>query len=438
MYNNDTQDLMEGLNANKGKILGGLGTLAGLILTVVLLAMNVGINDNGYRTVIQYPWGNTTVKFNEGVYFPVFGKTTIYPDYLTLDFSPADGRCDFNQTDGIKVRYQDGGEGVVCGMASIQLPVIEEEMLAFHKRYRTEEGARAKLLNQEFPKVLNLTAGLLSSEEAYATKRADFISMGTYQANNGLYKTTLVEKQVVVGIDADGKEEKQLKEVPEIVFVDGKPQTEQSAFVKWNVTVSQFDLKSWDFEPRTITQIQNKRSAEMAIVEAKANAKKAYWQEQEVIANGQKAVASAKYEALTAAETEIQNAERDKALAIIEATKQKEKAQELTLAAMEEEKRQAALAKAAKEEAKVITTLADAEAHAKRVAIQADGALTQKLEALVTMNRDAWTQASRQKWVPEIVMGGDSEGTSFDATAAMVQTQLLKNAKALNLDMQVK
>jgi hypothetical protein len=423
------------MNLTGKQILGWGGSAVGVIALVITLFSTMGINNAGYRTVIQGVGGDMSVKYNAGIYFPMFGKTTEYPDYLTYDFSPLDGSCDFEQNDGIKLRYQDGGEGIVCGMANVMLPPAGDEkgMIAFHKRYRSESGARVKLLNQTFPKVLNLTAGLMTSTEAYATKRSQFISMGKDQVENGLFQTVMVERNVQVGVDSEGNPEMQLKEVPEIVEVKGIIQYEDSDLEKWGVSLSQFDLKAWDFEPKTLDQIRLKRAAEMASVTAKANANKAYWQEQEAVANGAKNAATAKATAITAAQPMIENAKRDKQLAIIEAEKIKERAIELTLAATEEEKRQKALALAAVQEAKVIKTIANAEAHRKKVLVEADGALQLRLEAAKVMNRDAWAAIAKQKWTPEIVLGGSSGG-ELNEVSAMVQTQLINNLKAIGVN----
>jgi hypothetical protein len=422
------------MNLSGKQILGWGGSAVGAIALAVVMATTMGINNAGYRTVIQGVGGDMSVKYDAGIYFPMFGKTTEYPDYLTYDFSAKDKSCDFEENDGIKVRYQDGGEGVVCGMANVMLPVAgdEEAMIAFHKRYRSEAGVRAKLLNQTFPKALNLTAVLMSSEEAYATKRSEYISMGRDQVENGLYKTKLVEKNVQVGIDSDGEPEMQLKEVPQIVMVGGLAQHDASDLTQWGLTLSQFDLKAWDFEPNTLTQIRKKRAAEMAIVTAKANAKKAYWEEQEVVANGAKNAAAAKADAITAAQPLIENKLRDKQLAIIAAEQRTATAIENTLAAKEEEKRQRALAKAAVQEGKKIKTLASAEKF-RLESIAEGGELQMRLHTAEVMNKDAWVEIGKQKWTPEIVMGG-GEGGQLNEVQAMVQTQLIKNLQNVGIN----
>jgi hypothetical protein len=420
---------------NKSLIISAIAGIVGL--TVV--ALNVGINDAGYRTVIQKPNGSMSVKFEPGLYFPMFGKTTTYPDFISKDFGAGeDNVCSFAQNDGVRVRYQDGGEGVVCGMVNVALPTDEDSMLKFHNRFRSEEGARTKLLNQEFPKVLNLTAGLLKSEEAYATKRSEFISNATYQANNGLYETKLVSKRVQVGVDKEGKPEYQNRDVPEIVLgTDGQPKTADSIIDRWNLAVTQFDLKAWDFEPKTLKQISDKRDAEMAIITAKANANKAYYAEQQVIAEGKKNVAQMEYKTKAAAARQIEEAKRDKQLAVIAATKQKETAIELTAAAEEATKQKAQEALAAIEEAKVITTLADAEAYAIDKKQEA-GKLFREFEMkehIATVNSRA---VENMNMPSQLTILGGGAGGNTDAMNSLLQLGVmdklgtLSNAKTVS------
>ena len=417
---------------NKSKI----GIIVSAIAAVILLSvslMTIGINDMGYRTVVQYPNGAMAVKFGSGIYFPWFGKTTTYPDYLTFDFSADDGNCTFG-VDGVKVRYQDGGEGAVCGMANVQLPSDELTMLAFHQRYRTEDGARNKLLNQSFPKAMNLTAALMSSEEAYATKRSEFIKMSSEQAKKGLYVTELVNKSVQVGIDEEGNPEMQRMDVPVIqIGDDGQALTQGSDFERYGVTVSQFDLKAWDFEPKTLQQISNKRAAEMAIITSKADAKKAYFAEQQVIAEGKKSVAAAEYKARTIAEKAIQEAEMDKKLALIKASKVQETAVVMTEAAKEATKQKAQEALQAIEYEKVIVTNARADAKALEL-LQKGGIIKMRIDAMVEMN-SANAKAQAAQNVPQTVIYSGESGAALGSRSGVneiLDTQLIKNLKSLN------
>ena len=257
--------------------------------------------------------------------------------------------------------------------------------------------------------------------------------MSREQAEKGLYKTVLETREVVI-TNNDGKTEKQIKEVPKVVEVAGVPVTQGSDFDLFNLKVVQFDLKGWGFEPKTIAQIQKKREAEMAIITAKANANKAYYEEQEKIAEGKKNVAIAEYTARVEAEKVIQEAERDKTLALIDATKQKERAIELTQAAVEGTKQKQQEALQAIEEAKVIKTMADAESYRLRETQKA-GELKLKIDALVSIAEfQADAQAKRAVPTTVIYSGGEGDkmGSSSDVSNVL-DTQLLKNLSNLNL-----
>ena len=417
--------------------------ISGLAAVLVVLAfMAVGVNDAGYRTVIQYPNGTMDVKFEPGYYFSMFGKTTEWPDFMTFDFSGKDRDCQFEKKDGIKVRYQDGGEGVICGLARVALPNNSAQMLDFHKAFRTPDGARAKLLRQAFPKALNLTAALVTSEEAYATKRAELIRMANDQAENGLYETHLVDHDVVVGINAEGKEDHQTRQIPEpLIGKDGKPVHQESDFAKYGIAIQQFDMTGWDFEQRTLDQVSQKRKAEMAIVTAQAEAKRAYFDKLKAVAEGEKDVAAAQYEEKTKAERVLVQADRDKQKAVIEAEQKVEVRKQETLEAQQSVLQETQLLKAAEIQAKRIKTLADANAYEKKTAIMADGALKQKLAAIVQMNKDN-AQALADRKVPTSVTvlgGGDGKGVvgSDSDVKTFLQLQSVAAAKQLGLSMQV-
>lgn len=407
-----------------------------VVVIVGLVGMaSIGHNDLGYRSVVKNKiTGNNSVEFEQGLFNAFMSDSVVWADFLSYDFSAPDNSCDYQQKDGVKVQYQDGGKGVVCGMVRVSLPNDEGLMLNIHKTYRSEEGARIKMLNQYIPRVLNLTAGLVSSEEAYATKRAEYQSMVNDQLRNGIYKTRMVSKEVAVDVDAKGNTVYQKKEVPEIVYENGQPvYAEQSPFKQHGIIVDDANIKAQDFEERTLEQISTKRQAEMATVTAKANAKKAYWEEQEVIARGKKDVAAAEYKEKEAAIREVVQAEKEKEKAEIAAQQKVEVAVKLV-----EEQEQLKLA--AIEEAERIKMIGDAEAHAKKVVMQADGALKEKLSALVQMNRDSWNAASKQKWTPEVQLGAGANGENgnMDAVQSLISMMAVNNAKQLNLDMKVK
>lgn len=397
---------------NKFKI----GLIAGGILLAGILAVtSISVNDGGYRTVVQYPSGTMEVKFQEGWYFAPFAKETRYANVMTYDLGEG----------GISVRYQDGGKGTIDGNVRVQLPNDEAAMLKFHREFLSDEGAMAKLVVPEVRQALNQTAGLLTSEEAYAEKRSNIAEWAEAIMENGRFVTKTVTREITM---SDGT--KQRKQIPEIATVDGQPQHQGSPFKEYSLLVSGFQVTNIDFEPATQTQIDEKRKAEMASITARANADKAAWEEKQVEAEGKKLVAQRRYEQLQLNEKSILEAERGKQTAVIAAEKQKEVNEQQLLAAEID-------VKTAKQEAQATLERANAEAKAKEMVMLADGALDKKLEAY-KFAQEQWAKAYRDRKVsdvPSVVMG---EGSKANGSSDFMRMMEAKVAKELALDMSVK
>lgn len=395
-------------------------TIAGVIFLVcaVIALTSISVNDNGERRVVQYPTGYTFVKFDPGWYFTGWGESWPYSDNITFDFQ-----------DGIAVRYQDGGKGTVEGIARFSLPTDEPTMLRLHRAFRGEEGLRNKILNTTVQESLNLTAGLMTSEEAYAELRAVFTEWSRAQVTKGKFLTELKEK--VFTLD-DGSTQK--KNVP---VIRKDPTTgfmlhSDSDLVSYGIQTSSFTVNDWNFGERTLSFIDRKRDAEMAIITAKAETNKSEQQKLQVIAEGQKAVAMAQYKEEEKKITAEVQAERIKSVALIEASQATAKAKELTLAAVEEEKRQKALAAAAVQEAKVITTLADAEAYRLKET-QKGGELKLRLDNDLA-KAQAYAQAMSVMKSPEVlVLGASGNGadSANDGVETLVQFKAIEQARLM-------
>jgi hypothetical protein len=405
-------------------------------VALVLSVMTAGINDNGERTVVQWPNGTTFVKFEPGLYWSLFGSTWSYPDVLTEDF---DGGQDSAMP--IAVRYQDGGQGHVKGIARINLPNDPETMLKVHKEFRSAEGIRAKIFRPGLKEAANLTAGLMTSEEAYTERRADFARWAQDQFEDGTYVTKLEqqEEQVEAAI-YDAKDPTKLvqaaktrtKNVP-VIAMD--PETMQPMhnipdIVQYGLTVSGFAINDWSFEQRTLDQIQAKREAEMAIITSRAQAEKAKQQEQQAVAEGLRNVATAKYEKEVEKERAVVDAEREKEVAVIAAAKAVAVNEQNYLAGVQD-------VKAAGEYAQAVKLRTTADADARKRMIEADGALAQKLEAYVEVNKEYAAKFGQQKWVPELTMGDSADGSTGSAATDMITLLTAKTAKDLSLDMTI-
>ena len=409
---------------------------SGIVVVFVLIGivlMTFGINDNGYRTVVQWPTGNTFIKFEPGLYWSLFGRTWEYPDVLTEQFTSDEAGVP------ISVRYQDGGKGHIHGVARLALPNDETSMLKVHKEFRSPEGIRAKIFRPTLKEAMNLTAGLMTSEEAYTAKRSDFASWAEDQFEFGTYRTVLTKTEVEVEpaqVDPDGSTTRPAvtreKDVPVIDMSTGQAQHNAPDIAQYSFGVSGFAINDWSFEQKTLDQIQTKREAEMAIITSRAQAEKAKQQEQQAVAEGKRDVAVAKYEQEVEKEEAVVVAEREKEVAVINAQRQVEVNHQNYLAQVED-------VKAAGQEAEAIELRSSAEAEARSKMINADGALAQKLATFEAVNAKYAEEFGKQKWVPELTMGaGNAQAARANAAQEMIQLLTTKTARDLALDMAMK
>lgn len=405
----------------------------------VLLMMGLstfGINDSGSRTVVQLPSGTIFVKFDPGVYFDWFGKTTTYPDVITYQFD--EKRVGETGSDtSVAVRYQDGGTGSVYGTVRVVLPRTEDDMLQAHREFGSPDGILENLIEKVTEESLNLTAGLMTSEEAYAEKRNQYIEWAEDQVSRGKYLTNLVERDQIVepeelALDGTIIRDAVVRKmnVPEIRVVNGIPGRGEAQFLEYGMDVSGFQLIDWTFEPKTLDQISQKREANMAIITSQANAARANQERLQAIAEGLKNVATAQYEQEVEKARQLVIAQRESEVAAIKAKQQVEVNRQNYLAQEQD-------VLAATQEALAIETRATANAEARRLLLEADGALAQKLSTYERVSQMYATALGAHRLVPDLVMGSSGD-SGADSSVALVDLLTAKTARDLALDAQVR
>lgn len=390
------------------------------------LVMTAGINDAGNRTVVQYPNGTLLVKFTPGYYLKWFGESTTYRDVITFDYDKGvpDGYSSLDQQ-GIAVRYQDGGTGTIYGKVRFSLPNDEGTMLSLHKAFRSNDGVGNKLLKAVTEESMNLTAGLMSSEAAYAEKRGTFTQWAEMQIKGGKFKTELT--QVRTQDEVTGKYV--TKNIPEISFgEDGLPIQYVSDFTAYGINVTGFQVTDWNFETTTLTQISEKRKQTMKIITAKATAEAAKQEAITAEEQGKANVMTAQYTEEVEKIKQVVIAEREAEVAVIAAKQQVDVAAQNKLQA--EQKKLAAVEY--KEEQILI---GEGDGERKRLVFEADGALQQKLETYENVNALYADAVSKQKWVPEVQMGATTSGGEGSAAMTLIDMLNVKTAKDLSLDM---
>ena len=421
---------IQGVNLPRQPFLSGKQIIYGIfaVIVLVVLRMNFDVNDAGERTVVQYPTGALWVKFEPGLYFKGFGITEIYKDVITYDFDKEDSRVNTSLNyAGVIVRYQDGGTGKVFGKSRFSLPSDDETMIRLHKDFRSNNAVAYKLIKTVVEESMNLTAGLMSSEESYAEKRGIFTQWAEQQISSGKFVTEL--KPVVERME--GLNEQIERKIPVIKYgKDGLPMQSPSDLKTYGIKINGFQITDWDFEKKTLEQISRKREATMGIITAKADAERA------------------RQEAITAEEQGKKNVmvdryakEQEKIQAVVDAEKEKEvavtKAMQGVLVAEQAklEAEQKRLAAVAYKQEQILRGEGDGEY--KRLVMSADGALAAKLEAWKAVNMRYAEAIERQKWVPEIQMGNNGQNCG-SAANDLIEMLKAQTAKELKLDMSIK
>lgn len=404
------------------------GTIGALVIGAVIVVMGgFGINDAGYRTVIQYPNGTMRVKFDAGWYMKWFGKTTTYNDVITYDYDggAAEGTIADN---GVQVRYQDGGTGTVFGKDRFRLPLDPKLQLALHREFRSNAGFANRLVRPLVKQSHNLTAGLMTSEAAYAEKRSTYIEWVQSQISDGRFMTVL-EKVTDIDI-ATGK--KVTKNVPKIKKVKGVAVHAKNPLDDYGVAISTAQITNWTFEKKTLKQISEKRKATMAIITAKANALRAKQDAITAEEQGKANVKEAQYKEEVLKIKQVVIAQRKAEVAVINAKQKVDVAEQVKFEAVQ--KKLAALQLKKRDIAR-----GQGLAEKKRLIFQADGALKEKLGAWVAVNSKYADSIANYKgdWVSRVRMGGNGSASGQNGAQDMIDLLSIKTAKDLALDMKM-
>lgn len=405
-------------------------SVKGPVLLVIIALLIFGIfgvttldrNDIGYYKVVQTVTGNMKVRQQPGWYFKWFSTITTWKEADTLFWSkwPDEGK---KGDTAIDVRFADGGVGYVSMNVRYMMPVEEEKRLQTQRVFKNNDAFQLGAIEQMAMQASQIAASMMTAEGSYRNK-PQFMSYIIDQVVNGLYETRSVEVQ---------RGDNDTITLQEIVKDEmEQPIRKPRDLESYGVSIVNVNVTDIDYEKDVQEKINQKREKAQEAELAKYEAEKS---RQDTIAAeelGKKELMVAKYEEDQVKVRATIQAEQEKQVAEIKAQK------ELAVAELEMKKAEVEL-ETEKLRAEAVRVQASAEAEAKKKLIEADGALAQKLEALMQINQvwaDAYTQ---QRPTPDIILGGGSGGESYtglDANSFM-QMLLVKTAKDLSLDFEI-
>ncbi|WOF82068.1 SPFH domain-containing protein (plasmid) [Pseudomonas sp. FeN3W] len=407
-------------------------------------------NEAGYQTHVRTIFGEEKVVTDVGYATTWFGRATAWKQAQTVQFTTGDIQNLGDETTGAVKNYRivflgnvDGG---VEASTRFRLPQ-GEQFLKIAREYRSPENFVATALIPAVKETLQSTASLMSADDYFSGARSEFGSEFENQLRQGQYITK--RKEVITktargrneagglmsGADISGSTDDDSRRsifVTEKVLDDkNEPRRKAQQFIAMGVEV--VEARITNIEPNPLYKDRMVK-VQTALAEL-AVARQARLKEEEekllVTARGEKEVEQKRQETLRDQIEATTKAQTTKKLAVINAEREKERAEiERQTASLIFEK--------AKIDAQSTKTIADASAYAKEAEIKANGALEQKLEAMVKINQ-VWAEAATKAPVPGIVMGGSQGGATSrqDEIAQMMGIMAVKAAKDLQLDMNV-
>jgi regulator of protease activity HflC (stomatin/prohibitin superfamily) len=433
------------LNDNKIPLKAILGVV-GVVGAVVLFNLCTVYNEAGYQTHVRTVFGEEKVVTDVGYATTWFGRSTAWKQAQTVQFSIADVQNLGDETSGsvkdYRVVFLGNVDGGVEASTRFRLPQ-GEHFLKIAREYRTPDNFVATALIPAVKETLQSTASLMSADDYFSGARSEFGSEFENQLREGQYITK--RKEVItrshrdrnepVGLLSGAGEEDETRRslfVTEKVLDDkGTPIRKMQQFIGMGVVV--VEARITNIEPNPLYK-ERMVKVQTALADL-AVARQARLREEEekllVTARGEKEVEQKRQETLRDQIEATTKAYTAKKLSIINAEREKERAEiERQTASLIFEK--------VKIDGQSTKTFADAEAYAKEAAIKANGALEQRLAAIIQIN-EVWAKAAAAAPVPGIVMGGSQGGSTSrqDEIAQMMAIMAVKAAKDLQVDLAV-
>jgi SPFH domain / Band 7 family len=375
-------------------VLGVIGIIA---LFAICKMSFEGLNVHQLMCVQSPVSGKLTWYTDAGMKWQGFGKVTKYDKRSMYRFE-------------IPVRFNDGGHATMYGSVQFEMPMDKEHLSDIQAKFGNEEAIRSSLIQTVVNKSIYMTGPMMSSKESYAEKRNYLISYVEDQIQNGVFKT--LSRDTVVK-DNFSNAEKTVTVVEIVRDKNGTPmRQEESALTRFGIKAFNFAIENMPYDQTVEAQIQQQQKITMDIQTSIADAKKA---EQNVItveANGKADAAKAKW-----------------AQEVIKAQKVTEAQQQLEVATK--------MAQAAEQTKREQTLLGEGEGARKRAVMTANGALEQKLEAYVEVQK-VWADAFAKfggSVVPQFQMGANGANGNGNAATEFMSLMSAYAAKNLSLDM---
>lgn len=440
-------------NVNKKLVSVIAMAIATLLAVMILFNQMFYYNEGGYITYVQtkFPTQSEKVVDKIGYSWIGFGSATPFPRQMTVQSVndlKALPRGDFEGSTVIPsfpVTFLGGTTATVDSNVRVSLPT-GEPFLKLAQTYRNPDNFVLQAIMPVMKSTLQSTAQLMSADDYFGGGASEFRQAFTDQMSDGVYVVKRIERQVKnlraasgQAVAQDGSEQGTFGQsgtstvitTEKVLDKAGLPIRLERQFSKLGVGVVDANIMNVDPSKQFKDRMIGVQESQAKLMIARQDRQTADEQKKLVTARGEMQVEEKRQMVLKDQIEKTTNAETAKRLVLIEAEREQERA------SIEKETAQIRLDKA-KIDAQSTKTLADAEAYQKRVVLEADGALAQKLDAIVQINQ-VWADAASKAPVPGVMMGGADGGASRQTEIGQLMSVMaVKAAKDLQVDLKVK
>lgn len=424
--------------------------------SAVLIVLGVGTgvsgsiayNDMGNCQQIQTIFGTEDATCNTGWYFEGWGHSTRWPHYITVANTDDKTMDASSVTPPYSVRLSDNWNGTVTQTTRFGIPQDRDQFLVMAKVFRSPERLVSTTLKPAVTSSLDSVANLFTMEEYYAGGKRDAFKTefqdAVLKGRAKVKQVTTYGKQSAIVSNAApndfaqsadtsnvGETSRRQIVMEKVLDSSGNVIRERHAYMDYGIIPSTPILENLDPDDKFEDQIQARKDAASRRMVAQEQRKEQEEQRLLEIQRGETEIAKKQAQAKVVQIQRTTDAETEKKLALISADKVRSQAQ------IAKETSEINLEKA-RIDAEAVQVHADAEAYKKKVVLEADGALKQKLDAMVQIN-DKWANAYANRAVPQYVFGsgGGDDGAPNGAdteVSQFMQMMIMKSAKDLQFN----
>lgn len=388
-----------------------------IISVIALILLFWGMNNFFIRvpadkmTVVQMPYtGDLKWCIEPGWYLQWWGTPTTYRISWQFwhSYHPAQGG---KEDESIGCMFNDGGKGRISGSVRVDMPKTEALLTGLHRRYGSQAAIEHDLIRPVFEKAVYMSGPLMSSRESYAEKKSLLITYIEDQAYKGVYQTTIRAgrvKDLISGVE----------KTAEVVEIVRDPKTnlplrqEQSPLEEFGLRCYGYNINRVVYDDLVEAQIAQQQKSIQDVQTAIVQAKQAEQRTLTTIEEGKASAAKSKWEQETIKAKEVTAAEQRKAVAALDRDAAEFYKQKLILEG-------------------------EGESGKRRMVMEADGALEIKGGIYERVMGRIAQEFGKQKWVPEVMLGGGTNVSGGDQIASLMNLFSLQALNSLGLDLTI-